>query len=74
MAGAGCHHGDVDPSDQEHEGDVLVEDSVEELSSDQPVGEDETGDAERTEEQTELTELDHLQAPDSSRLDDFSLI
>ena len=73
MTRAGCHHRDVDPRDQEHQGDVLVEHSVEELSSDQPVGEDETGDAERTEEQTELTELDHLQAPDSSRLEDFSL-
>ena len=62
MAGAGRHDGDVEPGHQEHQGDVLVEDRVEELPSDQPVGEDEAGDTEGTEQQTQLTELDHLQA------------
>ena len=43
---------------------MLVEDRVEELPPDQSVGEDEAGDAERTEEQTQLTELDHLWSGD----------
>ena len=60
MAGAGRHDGDVESRHQEHQGDVLVEDRVEEFPPDQPVGEDEAGHTERTEEQTQLTELEHL--------------
>ena len=71
MAGAGRHDGDVEPRHQEHEGNVLVEDRVEELPSDQSVGEDEAGHTERTEQQTQLTELDHLQT--RLRLDNYSL-
>ena len=50
MAGAGRHDGDVEPCHQEHQSDVLVEDRVEELPSDQSVGEDEAGHTERTEQ------------------------
>ena len=60
VAGAGRHDGQVEARDEEHEGDVLVEDCVQEPPSDQAVGEDEAGNTEGTEQQAELTELEHL--------------
>ena len=60
LTGAGRHDGDVEPRHQEHQGDVLVEYGVQEPPFDQAVGEDEAGNTERTEQQAELTELEHL--------------
>ena len=61
LTGAGRHDGDVEPRHQEHQGDVLVEHRVEEPPSDQSVGQDEAGNTQRTEEQTQLGERDHLE-------------